>query len=720
MRISVFLLSFLLFLALHGFALGQTDSVSIDSVDSTFVQPTDTLNTSSAGSESLIITTLPIHQELLKVGSTTEKNIDTTAKVVADTIPLHEPKHRPAVDRIQKVKEAEGAVAKKLITLSDSASKLIDLTPQMASKLIQRAVNTEKLWKNHNDSLRTSLTRLLWHYNEPYNAIAHQITSFNWDTLSFEESRMVEMDTLPLRWLDKTVFIVDTIPLERNPVLEKRTVMLKSIDPMSLAILDLKHDLKQRVESILEESVDTIRETIIDRAYLKSKKIQPYQITEKGITPPLKYKKGFKPYRFNTDSTLLVMKRSQPAIAGGPNVPFGYFTSIDELDSLKVAIKTLNAYTTNRDSVLININDKQGRKIPLWLTSGKEDMFRYWIKNSNNDSITIWIGNPAKNDILLTLEENVTVERLEPRLVNDVPFTRIKPQTQLTKLNPLREIPIHWNFGIVGSYALNENFFSNYWAQGGESSLNSLLDINALSEYNNNEIKLKWTTTGRVRYGTSWTKENAFRTSTDIMEINSQSNKVLKEKIDFSAILYLKTQVAKGFNYPNDSVVISKFLNPGAITIGLGFEFKPYPKTSINFSPLSYRNTFVFDTLTIDQTSHGIDAGKRTNQELGGQLLVKNSLTMLKDMEIKNTLRLFSSYLHKPQNMDVDWEMSIEKQVSIYFKIKLNLHLIYNDRILFPLVDGNNEPIMLPNGLQKKGPRVQFNQMLGLTIELRI
>jgi hypothetical protein len=89
-------------------------------------------------------------------------------------------------------------------------------------------------------------------------------------------------------------------------------------------------------------------------------------------------------------------------------------------------------------------------------------------------------------------------------------------------------------------------------------------------------------------------------------------------------------------------------------------------------------------------------------------------------MEISNTVRLFSSYLDKPQNVDIDWEMSLEKQISWYFKIRLNLHLIYDDDILFPIKDENNEPILLPDGSPKKGPRTQFNQLLGLTLVFKI
>ena len=44
--------------------------------------------------------------------------------------------------------------------------------------------------------------------------------------------------------------------------------------------------------------------------------------------------------------------------------------------------------------------------------------------------------------------------------------------------------------------------------------------------------------------------------------------------------------------------LVSKFLNPAILTVGLGFDYKPNKKTSINFSPLSYKGTFVTDTVS--------------------------------------------------------------------------------------------------------------------------
>jgi hypothetical protein len=178
----------------------------------------------------------------------------------------------------------------------------------------------------------------------------------------------------------------------------------------------------------------------------------------------------------------------------------------------------------------------------------------------------------------------------------------------------------------------------------------------------------------------------------------------------------MKNQIAKGYKYPNDSVVVSKFLNPGSLTISLGLDYKPFKHTSINMAPLSYKNTFVMDTARIDQTAHGIDSDKRTKQELGTQILMVNTVKPIEDMTVSSKLRLFSNYLNHPGNIDIDWELLMDQKISWFFTIRLNLHLIYDDDIRFTVYGSDEQPILLPNGSEKKAARAQFKEFVGLSL----
>ncbi len=566
--------------------------------------------------------------------------------------------------------------------------------------------------------MKLSLARLIDHFNEPFDSVERYLSRFHYDSIKLKRVDMVRNDTLPVRWLNDSTFILDTMALEKEPFLIQKTVIRKVLfrsalisefnltymmGTMADSLLRDRDSLLQGLDTLLLGQ-DTLTGVSIDSAFLESMEIRMYNIPG-SIHPSA---------RFTSDSGRIIVSDTIEAIVADRESPFYIVPGERMPDSLRHAVETLLAYTVRRDSILVFLNDVQGHRTPLWLSVGKDELYRYWVKNYNNDSITIWMGNPAKYDISLVLEEDLHVERMEKEGVDDIPIIRVSPEMSLAKIQPLEEIPVYWDYGFSTSFGLNQTYLSN-WSKGGENSLSGLLDINGTAIYTNTEGKTQWTNAARLNYGTIITEENGLRTNTDLFELDSKYNRVIKEKIDFSASFYMKNQIAKGYNYPNDSVVISKFLNPGTFTIGLGVEYKPFKHTTINFSPLSYKNTFVLDTANIDQTNHGIAGDKRAKQEMGGQLVMKNKVNILSDLNISSSLRLFSNYLNKPQNIDVDWEIDLKQRINWYFTVALNLHLIYDDDIRFAVLDEDDQPVLWPDGSAKKVPKLQFKQFLGFS-----
>jgi len=634
------------------------------------------------------------------------------AQSIPDTVNL-------SVDTVSVSHDSLAVTVDTLALTVDTIPEPIVFTPETASQYLSSLLAKSNLWKEDDDTMRLSVERLVHHFAEPFDSVVNRLKRFQFDSVRVSRERIYRSETLPLRWLDSSSFIVDTVGLDKDPFVKEITIVKRIKDTSSYPKVDSVSYMLSDIQSMLQPH-DTIIRTYVDTSYLKSRRVKVHHLTDQGITPSLIPPRSGKTYRFSPDSSKVILTESIPVYKANEESPFNIVPSQGMPDSLRYAVEKLLAYTHQRDSFLLHINDLEGRKTSLWLSTGKDDLVRYWVRNSKNDSITIWIGNPSKSNISLILEEDINVERLERKMIDDIPFTTTRAKRTLAELNPLKEIPIYWNSDFSSSFSLSQNYLSPYWARGGESSLNSMIDINGKTEYNNKEAKTRWTSTGRLRYGTTWTDEHGFRTNTDIVEINSQYNKVMRKMLDFSSSVYAKTQVAKGYNYPNNEDVVSKFLNPGTFTIGVGFEYKPEKNTTVNISPLSYRNTFVLDTATINQVNHGIDIDKRVRHEMGGQLVFRNKLNVFEDMSINNAVRLFTNYLDKPKNVDIDWEFSLEKQISMYFKIRLNLHLIYDDDIHFTILDNAGEPIILPDGSEKKGPKAQFNQLLGLTLSLKI
>jgi len=594
-------------------------------------------------------------------------------------------------------------------------------TTSEARDYVEHVVSTDELWRSPQEPVRYALQRLLDHSREPFDSVRSMLITEDFSGIHVEKGDPVVSDSVPVRWLNDSTFIVDPHGWSSTLYLKKQKKLVYPSDTSGRRSGTITADSTIRADSMTvpvnrRMIPDTLSVTVIDTSAIEALGISMYSYKGNRITPPLEREGNTG--LMTADHTRVLYYIPGTTWRAPADSPFSMVEGEYQLDSLQFAVNRLLEYTSERDSTIIWVNDLNGHRTPFWLTRGDNEAYRFWVKNYNNDSITIWVGNPAPDEISLMLEDDISINRLTKEEIHYLPEFMEIPERKLVPMKPLEPEPIFWDYSLSGVLTINQTYLTN-WTKGGESSYSSMIDLQGEATYNNKEAKTQWINTVRINFGTLGTKENGLRKNNDLFEINSKYNGNAWGKIGMSASFYMKNQLAKGYNYPNDSVVVSKFLNPGSITLGLGFEYKPFKNTIINLAPLSYKNTFVLDTATIDQTKHGIDADKRSKQELGAQLVFNNKVTPYKDLTIENRLRLFSSYLNKPQNVDTDWELIVDQKIAWFFTIRLNLHLIYDDDVHFTVLDSEGVPVLLPDGSEKKVAKTQFKEFIGLSLQFK-
>jgi hypothetical protein len=357
-------------------------------------------------------------------------------------------------------------------------------------------------------------------------------------------------------------------------------------------------------------------------------------------------------------------------------------------------------------------------------------MQRYWLRNGLNDSVTVWIGSNSRNTIGLYLEDGVTFKR--PVRQSNYSQAKIElKEIDRSKLLAVKEItvkPQYWKYRSEASFALNQADISN-WVKGGESSVSTTSDITWYADYENKPLKITSNHFARLKFGLLATRNSDetnkwdVRKNIDLLETNSKLNHKAFGKFDFSAILLFKTQIANGKTYSkvnnrDTAILVSKFFNPAIITAGIGLDYKPNKNTSINFSPLSYKGTFVPDTVHIDKSKYGILPGHRSLNEPGASFMISNEFSPYKTVTITNRLQLFTNYIHNPQNIDVDWEMIATASLNWFTDVRLNTHLIFDDDTRTPVLDKNKQPVLI-DGKPKKTARIQFKELLGFSFIFR-
>ena len=74
-------------------------------------------------------------------------------------------------------------------------------------------------------------------------------------------------------------------------------------------------------------------------------------------------------------------------------------------------------------------------------------------------------------------------------------------------------------------------------------------------------------------------------------------------------------------------------------------------------------------------------------------------------MTLYSRLDLYSDYLRKPQNVDINWEVQINMVINKWFSTTLTTNMVYDDDVKITLSDGRNVK------------RVQFKELLGVGLQ---
>ena len=263
----------------------------------------------------------------------------------------------------------------------------------------------------------------------------------------------------------------------------------------------------------------------------------------------------------------------------------------------------------------------------------------------------------------------------------------------------------HWFITGSGNIAFSQAAFSN-WAAGGENSIGLNAFFNMKANYKKD--RHVWGNTVDLGYGfqflgkgenTKYTKTN------DKIELTSAYGYQLKQDGKWLAtvLVNFRTQFSDGFNYPDDSTVISKFMSPGYLVAGVGVTYAPVKWFYVYMSPFSGRFTFVLDQALADSGAFGVDRGKNIRGEFGPYLRADMNKDLSKNINLATTLELFTDYLKNFGNIDVNWSLRLTMNVNKWLAASIATQLIYDHDILIKTAP-TSEAI----------PHTQFKELLGI------
>ena len=249
----------------------------------------------------------------------------------------------------------------------------------------------------------------------------------------------------------------------------------------------------------------------------------------------------------------------------------------------------------------------------------------------------------------------------------------------------------NWKKSGVFTAIANQSTFNN-WIAGGVNNLAVNANINYDFNYKKDDIS--WDNKLILAYGVTKIEDADLVKSDDRIDFNSLFGKKAKwgQNWFYSGFLSLKTQMTTdlGTPAPNAPFVRStSFFSPAFLEVGPGLMWKKSDNLNINFAPATARFIFVMDeklnSLIDPKTGlgpFGVDVGETMRLEFGASIRAYYKFNIMENVTLENILNLYSNYLDKPQNVDINYLLNVNMPINKWLSANASFQAIYDDNAL--------------------------------------
>jgi len=272
-----------------------------------------------------------------------------------------------------------------------------------------------------------------------------------------------------------------------------------------------------------------------------------------------------------------------------------------------------------------------------------------------------------------------------------------------------RDTLSNWKLKSLYSLSGTQSSFVN-WNAGGRNNISLIGNVTASADYNKD--KWNWSSDATLAFGGIKYLDDAdgvdLQKTEDKIDLSSIVGMRISKRFLISINAGFKTQFADGFTYPNDSIAVSKFMAPGYLNLALGTDYIKDANFSVFGSPFAAKTTFVMDDSLSQLGAFGVEKGEQIRHEFGAFIKLKWNAKLMKNINMKSKIELFSNYLNNPENIDVNAELVFVFRVNSLFSATAQWNLVYDDDINIRDRNGNF------------GPRTQFKSVLGIGISYKL
>ena len=278
---------------------------------------------------------------------------------------------------------------------------------------------------------------------------------------------------------------------------------------------------------------------------------------------------------------------------------------------------------------------------------------------------------------------------------------QVAPMPDEPEVVPAAEVevtkPKFWTKKGDGFLQFMQNYVSDNWYKGGESTYSLLGSLTLEANYDN-KGKWKWDNKLEAKLGFLTAKSDSlhkWKSNEDLLRLTSKLGLQASKRWYYTLQLLAWTQFARGLK-SNDHRTYSDFFSPFNLNVGLGMDYKveAFDKKltgTVNLSPIALNYRYVDRTLFPNQNSatpkdfswfpsrHGIDNEEHYKLDPGSQITADLTWKLNENVTWKSRFWAFTSY----ERAEIEWENTFQLKVSKYITANI---------FLYPRFDDGNAP----------------------------